>query len=92
VPRAENELSPVLAGFSVPKKKFHSSVSRHRVRRLMSEAWRLSKQGLYPCVPEDRQLHLFLIFTDAAMPDHLKVKEAITNGIERLKKELAKTE
>jgi ribonuclease P protein component len=77
--------SPVLTGFSVPKKKFGSSVKRHRIRRLMSEAWRLNKQTLYEAIPAGHQLHVFLIFTDAAMPVYETVKEAIVKGVESLK-------
>jgi ribonuclease P protein component len=86
------ELSPVLTGFSVPKKKFRSSVRRHRIRRLMVEAWRLNKHILYPAIPEGRQLHLFFIFTDAAMPDHAKVSDAVVAGINRLLPEFLKPE
>jgi ribonuclease P protein component len=80
----DKEVSPVRAGFSVPKKKFHSSVRRHRIRRLMVEAWRLNKHILYPVIPEGRQLHLFFIFTDAAMPDYETVKDAVVKGINQL--------
>jgi hypothetical protein len=55
----------VLTGFSVPKKKFRSSVARHRMRRLMVEAWRLNKSRIYPLVPPQSQLLLFLLFTDS---------------------------
>jgi ribonuclease P protein component len=73
-----------MTGFSVPKKKFGSSVRRHRIRRLMSEAWRLNKHTLYATIPPDKQLHLFFIFTDSAMPDYEAVKEAVIKGIRNL--------
>ena len=73
-----------MAGFSVPKKKFSSSVHRHRVRRLMAEAWRLNKHTLYASVPADKQLHLFFIFTDKAMPEYEVVKDAVVKGIGKL--------
>ncbi len=71
-------------GFSVPKKKFRSSVQRHRIRRLMAEAWRLHKHLLYAHIPEDRQLHLFLIFTDIKMPEYELVQAAVVKGIGKL--------
>jgi len=74
----------VQVGFSVPKKKFRSSVHRHRIRRLMAEAWRLHKHTLYASVPNEHQMHLFLIFTDAAMPEYEVVKDAVVKGIEKL--------
>jgi len=85
VPRTGDALAPAQAGFSVPKKKFRSSVHRHRVRRLMVEAWRLHKHTLYPLIPADKQLHLFFIFTDNRMPDGYEpVKEAIVKGLNKL--------
>jgi ribonuclease P protein component len=83
VPRGA-ELSPVRVGFSVPKKKFKSSVKRHRVRRLMVEAWRLQKNGLYEQIPADRQLHIFLLYTDIVLPTQELVTTCIGKAIERL--------
>jgi ribonuclease P protein component len=74
----------VLAGFSVPKKKFPRSVDRHRIRRLMVEAWRLNKHILNTAMPAGTQLHLFLIFTDTALPEYGVVKDAVVKGIEKL--------
>ena len=84
VQRTDANASPVMVGFSVPKKKFSSSVHRHRIRRLMAEAWRLNKQTLYTTIPADKQLHLFFIFTDTAMPDQDTVKDAVVKGIGKL--------
>ncbi|RYE21529.1 MAG: hypothetical protein EOP51_15415 [Sphingobacteriales bacterium] len=74
------ETSPVKVGFSVPKKKFKHSVDRHRVRRLMFEAWRLQKGALYPAIPPDIQLHIFLLHTATEMP----TQETITISIGKL--------
>ena len=77
VPRpAGDQVSPVMTGFSVPKKKFGSPVKRHRIRRLMMEAWRLNKHILYAAVPPDKQVHLFFIFADTKMPHHETVRAA----------------
>jgi ribonuclease P protein component len=81
-------LPPVQVGFSVPKKKFRGSVQRHRIRRLISEAWRLQKHLIHPCIPEDKQLHLFIIFTHTEMPTQEQVMQAVAKGIEGLKKVL----
>ena len=85
MPRQGEEASPVMTGFSVPKKKFSSSVHRHRIRRLMSEAWRLNKHTIYADIPPDKQLHLFFIFTGTAMPEYEVVKDAVVKGIEKLR-------
>jgi ribonuclease P protein component len=86
VPRGA-ELSPARIGFSVPKKKFRKAVQRNRIKRLVREAWRLNKHLLYPFIPVDTQLHLFIIFTEGE-PDLNVITEAIIKGIERLKKEI----
>jgi ribonuclease P protein component len=83
-PRPEGKASPALAGFSVPKKKFRHSVDRHRIRRLMVEAWRLNKQSLYDAVPADVQLHIFFIFTDKILPEYATVQQALVKGIGQL--------
>ena len=87
IPRQPGERSPVQVGFSVPKKKFRKAVHRNRVKRLLREAWRLNKQTLYTCIPDDKQLHLFIIYTDLALPEFDLVANALLVGIERLKKE-----
>jgi ribonuclease P protein component len=81
--------SPAMAGFSVPKKKFSSSVHRHRIRRLMVEAWRHHKHTLYAAIPEGQQLHIFLIFTDRNMPDQQTVLDGVVKGIDKLVKQLS---
>jgi len=75
----------VQAGFSVPKKKFRSSVHRHRIRRLMVEAWRHQKHLLYAVIPPEQMLHVFVIYSDAKMPDLEAVSLAMAKGIEKLK-------
>jgi ribonuclease P protein component len=75
-----------MAGFSVPKKKFRSSVDRHRIRRLMVESWRLHKHILYAVLPANKQLHLFIIFTGKTMPDYELVHGSVVKGIEILVK------
>ncbi|MBS1778997.1 MAG: ribonuclease P protein component [Bacteroidetes bacterium] len=78
------DVSPVRAGFSVPKKKFRRSVHRHRILRLMREAWRQNKQQLYSMVPADKQLHIFFVFTGTELPEYNTVLHHLLKGIERL--------
>ncbi|HYD22135.1 MAG TPA: ribonuclease P protein component [Flavipsychrobacter sp.] len=78
------EPSPVRVGFSVPKKRFSSSVDRHRIRRLMVEAWRLNKQTLYNSVETDKQVQLFLIFTGDTLPEYTVVEQAVIKVAEKL--------
>jgi ribonuclease P protein component len=73
----------------VPKKKWRSSVKRHRIRRLMVEAWRLNKQPVYQAVPGDSQLHLFFLYTDATLPTQEDVTAHIIKLADKLVKELS---
>ena len=79
-----SELSPVRVGFSVPKKRFRLSVHRHRIRRLLAEAWRLQKGPLYAAIPAENQLQLFLIFADGSMPEFETIHKAVKEGIDKL--------
>ncbi|OJW82097.1 MAG: ribonuclease P protein component [Bacteroidetes bacterium 46-16] len=81
-----NELSPVRVGFSIPKKRFRSSVHRHRIRRLIAEAWRLQKHDLYAAIPAEKQLQVFLIFADSTMPEFETIQKAVKEGIDKLVK------
>lgn len=74
----------------MPKKKFRKSVQRHRLRRLMIEAWRLNKQELYEAVPEGQQLHLFILYASPEMLDYPTLATAVQKGIEQLKTVLVK--
>lgn len=80
VPRQANGAT-LRTGFSVPKKKFKSSVKRHSIRRKLLEVWRTHKHLLAAHIPPDKELHLFLIFTskETVTVDILaaKVKEGI---------------
>ena len=80
----------MLAGFSVPKKKFRKSVHRHRIARLMREAWRLNKHPLYAAMPADKQMHVFLIHTGTEMPDFDTVQAVVVKGIGALQETAAK--
>lgn len=68
----------------MPKKKFRQSVDRHRVRRLMAEAWRLNKQTLIEALPPGTQMHVFLVFNGRELPTYAQVLPLVQTGIRKL--------
>ena len=80
----DGERSPVRIALSVPKKRHRLSVTRHRIRRLMAEAWRLNKHAVYSAIPADMQLHLFLIFTSDVEPAYADVEAIVIQVAEKL--------
>ncbi|GAA4464662.1 hypothetical protein GCM10023093_15500 [Nemorincola caseinilytica] len=72
-------------GFSVPKKKFKRSVHRHRIRRLMAEAWRHNKATLLQALPPHQGMHVFLVFTGTELPTYQQVQAAVSKSIDKLK-------
>jgi hypothetical protein len=57
----------------------------------MVEVWRLNKAEFYPSIPPGKQLHMFFIFTDVALPQFELVQKNMLTGLERLKETIANT-
>ena len=59
-----NRSSPLMVGFSVPKRNFKKAVDRNRIKRQLKEAYRLNCLKLKEkCGQHDVQLALFFIYT-----------------------------
>ena len=50
----------------------------------MFEAWRLQKNMLYPLIPQDLQLHIFLIHTGTDLPTQETIHISVGKLIVRL--------
>ncbi len=85
---AGDDPAPIRAGFSAPKKKFKRATDRNRIKRLMRESWRLQKPGIDLAIPAGSQLLVFLLFTDAALPQYEPVHAAVGKALSQLKKSL----
>ena len=66
-------------------KHFKKAVDRNRVKRLIREAWRLQKNKLQQQLKEEnKQLHVFLIFTGKEVPDYKLIAEKTTIALQKL--------
>lgn len=78
----EKEEVPLQAGFGVGARKFGRAVDRNRIRRLMREAYRVSKAPLLgTLLAAGRSLRIFFIYTGKEIESydiiHEKMKAAI---------------
>ena len=66
---------PVQAGFSVPKRNFKKAVDRNRIKRLLREAYRHEKNGLYKDLSEP---YIFMFtFMGKEEPTYFEVQQKI---------------
>ena len=68
----------------MPRKRFRKATQRNRVKRLLREAWRLNKAGLYTLIPDATQLHLFIIYTGPELPSFSEIESATRKAIRLL--------
>ncbi len=91
VTREANE-TPMLVGFSVPKKRVKSAVKRNSIKRKMLEGWRINKHMLIEQMPDSCQLRIFLIFIGSEKPDSSSISSTIIKGIDKLVKKVSTIE
>lgn len=78
---------PLQFAVTVPKKKFPKAVDRNRIKRVIREAYRLSKPSLYEHIaPFDTQYALMFIYTGKKQPT---LKE-LEKSFKRIRKKMVK--
>lgn len=83
---------PIKAGVGVSKKYFRKAVHRNRVKRLLREVYRTEKNALYECEEmKNKQLVLFILYTDKTLPDINQLKNKMPFVIAKLIKQLHET-
>ena len=72
-------------GAGVGKKNFKKAVDRNRIKRLMREAYRLQKVGLWEKLEEQNyQLAIFLIYIGKELPAYKEVYEKTGKTLDKL--------
>jgi ribonuclease P protein component len=80
---------PVKVGIGVSARNFKKAVERNRIRRLVREAYRTEKLLLHKYLKEhNRQVIVFLLYTDKTLPDLTTLKMKIPLIFEQLIKRL----
>lgn len=77
---------PAQVSFSVPKKNFRSAVTRNKIKRLMREAYRLTKKELYDSLDSKNlgQLCFMVIYVGPDIPDFNIIDSSIRKIIRKL--------
>jgi ribonuclease P protein component len=69
---------------SVSKKKFKNAVDRNRIKRLMREAYRLEKIGLYNLIQEKpATLDILVIYTENKILDYKQFRHGMRGMIKK---------
>ena len=81
----ETELNspfPVQVLFSVSKKKFQRAHDRNRIKRLMSESYRMNKHRIYEALADkNKQYAIAFLYLDNVLPDHGLVDDKLNSSI-----------
>lgn len=75
----ENTPYPVKMLVSVPKRNIKSAVKRNRVKRLIRECWRTSKNILYqPMNDQNLKANVMLLYMDKEVPEKKVIESKIS--------------
>ena len=73
---------------SVGKRKFKRAVDRNRIKRQITDIYRLQKQRIYNAVPEGDKYAIGILFLGREMPTHIDLQEKLSLTIDELIKRI----
>lgn len=73
---------------SVGKRKFKKAVDRNRIRRQISDIYRIQKQRLYDVIPSEDKYAIGILYLDNTMPSHQLLEKNITLAIDEFIKRI----
>jgi len=73
---------------SANRKNFKKAVQRNRIKRIIREAYRYNKSGLYEFLTNhEKQCALAIVYTGTSMPDFKQTLKKINAALNRLTEE-----
>lgn len=80
--------NPVKLLITVPRRNFKNAADRNRIRRLLSEAYRLHKHDLHQTLTKlGLQCVVAFVMTGRSMPQYYEAEQIIIMVLQRLQKE-----
>ena len=80
-----DQVSPVLAAFSVSKRNFKQAVKRNFLKRRMREAYRLNKNQFYSLLNEkESRLAVMFIFVGKEICEYELIKKGMTAALKKI--------
>ena len=73
---------------SVGKRKFKHAVDRNRIKRQITDIYRLQKNRIYESIPGDEKYAIGILFLGKQMPAHTDLEKNVTAAIDEFIKRI----